>query len=78
MAPMTRDRSRADGVPSELNVEYYRQRASMSLIITEGIQPSDDGQGYLLTPGVYADARIAGWTDVLEKLNRTVRAAYLG
>lgn len=64
MAPMTRDRSLPDGVPSDLNVEYYRQRASMSLIITEGIQPSEDGQGYLLTPGIYTAAHIAGWTDV--------------
>jgi 2,4-dienoyl-CoA reductase-like NADH-dependent reductase (Old Yellow Enzyme family) len=38
MAPMTRDRSRADGVPTDLNREYYRQRASMAVIITEGTQ----------------------------------------
>lgn len=64
MAPMTRDRSRADGVPTDLNREYYRQRASMALIITEGTQPSDDGQGYLLTPGIYTEAHIAGWQEV--------------
>jgi NADH:flavin oxidoreductase / NADH oxidase family len=45
MAPMTRDRSRPDGVPTDLNREYYRQRASMALIITEGTQPSDDSTG---------------------------------
>ncbi|MET7455884.1 alkene reductase [Streptomyces sp. NPDC005574] len=64
MAPMTRDRSRTDGVPSDLNREYYRQRASMALIITEGTQPSDDGQGYLLTPGIHTEAHIAGWREV--------------
>jgi len=64
MAPMTRNRSRADGVPTDLNREYYRQRASMALIITEGTQPSADGQGYLLTPGVYTEAHIAGWQEV--------------
>lgn len=64
MAPMTRDRSRADGVPTALNVEYYRQRALMALIITEGIQPSEDGQGYLLTPGIYTDQHIDGWREV--------------
>ncbi|GAA3942748.1 alkene reductase [Actinoplanes auranticolor] len=64
MAPMTRDRSRPDGVPTDLNREYYRQRASMALIITEGTQPSDDGQGYLLTPGIYTEAHIAGWQEV--------------
>jgi len=71
MAPMTRDRSRPDGVPTDLNREYYRQRASMALIITEGTQPSDDGQGYLLTPGVYTDAHVAGWQEV----TRAVHAA---
>jgi N-ethylmaleimide reductase len=50
MAPMTRDRSRPNGVPTDLNRAYYRQRASMALIITERTQPSADGQGYLLTP----------------------------
>ncbi|MEV5710463.1 alkene reductase [Actinoallomurus sp. NPDC052274] len=63
MAPMTRDRSRPDGVPTDLKREYYRQRASMVLIITEGTQPSDDGQGYLLTPGIHTEAHIAGWQE---------------
>ncbi|MFD4872424.1 alkene reductase [Streptomyces sp. NPDC058420] len=69
MAPMTRDRSLTDGAPSELNVEYYRQRASMALIITEGTQPSDDGQGYLLTPGIYTDAHISGWRKVTDAVH---------
>ena len=60
MAPMTRDRSGADGVPSPMNVAYYAQRASMGLIITEGTQPSEDGQGYLLTPGAYTNDQIDG------------------
>lgn len=64
MAPMTRDRSTPGGVPTELNALYYAQRASTGLIITEGTQPSDDGQGYLLTPGIYTDAHIAGWRQV--------------
>ena len=64
MAPMTRDRSRPDGVPTDLNRESYRQRASMALIITEGTQPSEDGQGYLLTPGIYTEAHIAGRQEV--------------
>jgi len=64
MSPMTRDRSRPDGVPTELNREYYRQRASMALIITEGAQPSADGQGYMLTPGIHTEAHIAGWQEV--------------
>lgn len=69
MAPMTRDRSHPDGVPSDLNREYYTQRASMALIITEGTQPSDDGQGYLLTPGIYTDEHIAGWRKVTDAVH---------
>lgn len=61
MAPMTRSRAQYDGTPGELAATYYGQRASTGLIITEGTQPSDDGQGYLATPGIYTDAHIAGW-----------------
>jgi len=69
MAPMTRDRSRPDGVPTALNATYYAQRASMALIITEGTQPSDDGQGYMLTPGIYTDDHIAGWAAVADAVH---------
>jgi 2,4-dienoyl-CoA reductase-like NADH-dependent reductase (Old Yellow Enzyme family) len=61
MAPMTRSRAQFDGTPGEQAAEYYAQRASTGLIVTEGTQPSDDGQGYLTTPGIYTDAHVAGW-----------------
>jgi N-ethylmaleimide reductase len=64
MAPMTRSRANFDGTPGELAAEYYAQRASVGLIVTEGTQPSDDGQGYLATPGIYSPAHIAGWKKV--------------
>jgi len=64
MAPMTRSRAKFDGTPGELAAEYYAQRASVGLIVTEGTQPSDDGQGYLATPGIYTPAHIAGWKKV--------------
>ncbi|MBO0755929.1 MAG: alkene reductase [Bradyrhizobiaceae bacterium] len=64
MSPMTRSRARLDGTPGELAAEYYAQRASVSLIVAEGTQPSDDGQGYLTTPGIYTAAHIAGWKKV--------------
>lgn len=64
MAPMTRSRAKPDGVPGDLAAEYYAQRASVGLIVTEGTQPSDDGQGYLTTPGIYTDAHVAGWQKV--------------
>lgn len=61
MAPMTRSRAQLDGTPGELAATYYAQRASVGLIVSEGAQPSDDGQGYLATPGIYTDAHVAGW-----------------
>ncbi|CAG9274340.1 alkene reductase [Paraburkholderia unamae] len=61
MAPMTRSRAQFDGTPGELAARYYAQRAGVGLIVTEGTQPSDDGQGYLSTPGIYTDAHVAGW-----------------
>ncbi|KOA71267.1 MULTISPECIES: alkene reductase [Pantoea] len=64
MAPMTRSRADFDGTPGKLIAEYYGQRASIGLIIAEGTQPSDDGQGYLMTPGIYTDAHVAGWKKV--------------
>ncbi|MDT0347579.1 alkene reductase [Streptomyces litchfieldiae] len=69
MAPMTRDRSTPEGVPTELNAEYYVQRASNALIISEGTQPSPDGQGYLLTPGIHSDEQIAGWRKVTDAVH---------
>lgn len=69
MAPMTRDRSTPDGVPSTLNAEYYTQRASHALIITEGTQPSEDGQGYLLTPGIHTQDQIEGWRTVTDAVH---------
>jgi N-ethylmaleimide reductase len=70
MAPLTRSRSTPNGVPTELNAEYYAQRASHALIITEGTQPSADGQGYLLTPGIYSEEHIAGWRKVTDAVHK--------
>jgi N-ethylmaleimide reductase len=61
MAPMTRCRSTPEGVPTKVNAKYYGQRATFGLIVTEGTQPSEDGQGYLLTPGIYMQEQIDGW-----------------
>jgi 2,4-dienoyl-CoA reductase-like NADH-dependent reductase (Old Yellow Enzyme family) len=64
LAPMTRSRANADGTPSNLVPIFYAQRASLGLLITEGTQPSEDGQGYMLTPGIHTDAQIAAWKKV--------------
>jgi N-ethylmaleimide reductase len=69
MAPMTRDRSTPSGTPTDLNARYYEQRASVGLIISEGTQPCEDGQGYLLTPGIYTDEHIAGWRLVSDRVH---------
>ena len=61
MAPMVRSRAHPDGSPSDLVTEYYAQRASIGLIVAEATQPSDDGQGYMATLGIYTDAHVAGW-----------------
>src|SRR5690606_29152820 len=64
MAPMTRSRAQADGTPGALARRYYEQRAGLGLIVTEGTQPSQDGQGYLLTPGIHTDAHVEGWRKI--------------
>ncbi|MEK5437516.1 MULTISPECIES: alkene reductase [Paenibacillus] len=69
MAPMTRSRAQKDGTPGELSSLYYAQRASMGLIISEGTQPSDDGQGYLNSPGIYTEKQIEGWKKVTDALH---------
>ncbi len=69
MAPMTRNRANSDNAPHALNVEYYRQRASAGLIITEASQVSPEGVGYPATPGIYSEAQVAGWRQVVEAVH---------
>lgn len=65
MAPMTRCRTDQPGnIPNLLMADYYAQRASAGLIITEATQISDDSQGYSFTPGVYTSEQIRGWQQV--------------
>jgi N-ethylmaleimide reductase len=61
MAPMTRSRANAAGVPGELMVEYYRQRASAGLIITEPAHVTPDGRQAPDTPGLHNAIQLAGW-----------------
>jgi N-ethylmaleimide reductase len=66
MAPMTRSRATSEGVPTAMNAEYYAQRASLGLLISEGTQPSEDGQGYMATPGIHTRAQVEGWRAVAD------------
>jgi N-ethylmaleimide reductase len=70
MAPMTRSRALAGGVPSELAIEYYAQRASAGLIVTEGVAPTAVGLGYARTPAIESAEQIAAW----RKITDAVRA----
>ncbi len=69
MAPLTRNRAGAGMAPGDLAVEYYSQRASAGLIISEGTQPSAVGQGYLNTPGIHTPEQVAGWRRVAEAVH---------
>lgn len=69
MAPMTRDRAGPGDVPTLLMAEYYRQRASAGLIVTEGVQPSMAGKGYWRTPGIHSADQVAGWQVVAEAVH---------
>ena len=69
MAPMTRDRAGPGDVPTSLMVDYYRQRASAGLIVTEGVQPSPAGKGYWRTPGIHDAAQVEGWRALAEAVH---------
>jgi N-ethylmaleimide reductase len=69
MAPLTRNRAVAGMVPSPLAVEYYGQRASAGLLITEASQVSQQGQGYQDTPGIYSKEQVAGWRKVTDRVH---------
>ncbi len=69
MAPMTRGRAGPGDVPTALMAEYYRQRASAGLIVTEGVQPSRVGKGYWRTPGIHSSAQVEGWREVADAVH---------
>ncbi len=69
MAPMTRNRATADGVPTPSMATYYAQRAGAGLIVTEGTQPSALGQGYPHTPGLHTDEQVEGWRAVADAVH---------
>lgn len=72
MAPMTRSRANnPERAPFELHAEYYRQRATAGLIITEATSVSPQGVGYVATPGIWSDAQVEGW----KKVTSAVHAA---
>lgn len=69
MSPMTRNRAVDANTPNALMAEYYAQRASAGLIITEGTSPSPNGLGYPRIPGLFNEAQMRGWKAVTEAVH---------
>jgi len=68
MAPMTRNRATGN-IPNELMAQYYAQRATAGLIITEGTSPSPNGLGYPRIPGIFSAEQMAGWKPVTDAVH---------
>jgi len=64
LAPLTRNRAGEGNVPQDINAEYYRQRSSGGLLISEASQISSQGVGYPATPGIHSKEQITGWKKV--------------
>jgi N-ethylmaleimide reductase len=69
MAPLTRNRAQSDGTPNAIAEEYYRQRASAGLIVSEATQITPEGKGYLDTPGIYNDTHVAAWRRITDAVH---------
>ncbi|WP_343556351.1 alkene reductase [Sphingobacterium sp.] len=78
MAPMTRSRSTQPGdVPNELMAEYYGQRSSAGIIISEATQVSPQGKGYARTPGIYSQEQINGWKLITKEVHKNGSKIFL-
>jgi 2,4-dienoyl-CoA reductase-like NADH-dependent reductase (Old Yellow Enzyme family) len=69
MAPLTRARSGASRIPNQLVAEYYRQRSSAGLIISEATSVDPMGVGYVDTPGIWSDEQVKGWSIVTDAVH---------
>jgi N-ethylmaleimide reductase len=68
MCPLTRNRA-TDNIPNALMAQYYAQRATVGLIITEGTSPSPNGLGYPRIPGIFSAAQVAGWKPITDAVH---------
>ena len=69
LSPMTRSRAITGNVPNPIAPQYYAQRASAGLQITEGTQVSPQGVGYIRTPGMHSAEQVAGWKRVTDAVH---------
>lgn len=70
MAPLTRSRAEEDGVPTDLHVEYYAQRAGAGLVVTEGVFPAFTNRAFVGQPGIVSDEQQAGWKRVADAVHQ--------
>jgi len=77
MAPMTRNRADENGDPNGLMVEYYKQRSSFGLIITEGTAPAHVGKAYPGIPGIYTESQVVGWKKVTQAVHESGSRIFL-
>jgi N-ethylmaleimide reductase len=70
MAPLTRNRAHANGVPGQMAATYYAQRTSAGLIITEGTQISPMGKGYINTPGIHTREQVDAWRRIVDEIHQ--------
>lgn len=69
MAPLTRGRAGEERIPNAVMAEYYAQRSSAGLIITEATTISEQANGWSQSPGIYSDAMVEGWTSIVEAVH---------
>ena len=77
LAPMTRGRAGAERVPNDMMAEYYFQRSTAGLLITEATVISKQGIGWVDSPGIYTDEMVAGWRNVTERVRPTDTPIFL-
>ncbi|HEY1095781.1 MAG TPA: alkene reductase, partial [Alphaproteobacteria bacterium] len=70
MSPLTRSRSGHERIPNDLMVQYYTQRASAGLIITEATSVTPMGVGYADTPGIWSQEQVAGWKRITDAVHK--------
>lgn len=77
LAPMTRARAGAGRIPNALMAEYYEQRGSAGLIITEATTISEEANGWIESPGIYTDEMTEGWKPIVKKVHAKGSAIFL-